>query len=77
MPTGFQGAWSAPGAPGRKDVLNGALVFRAGPLKLAPGDYVITYWSVDGVGNVEKAHTILIKVSDDRGDDRGDDRRDE
>jgi hypothetical protein len=57
--------------------LNGALVFRAGPLKLAPGDYVITYWSVDGVGNVEKAHTILIKVSDDRGDDRGDDRRDE
>jgi hypothetical protein len=23
---------------------------------------VIRYWSVDGVGNVEKAHTIRIKV---------------
>jgi hypothetical protein len=41
----------------------GAPQLYTGPITLGPGRYVITYWSVDGVGNVETAHTILIKVS--------------
>jgi hypothetical protein len=32
------------------------------PIHLDDGRYVIRFWSVDGVGNVEAAHTIRIKV---------------
>jgi hypothetical protein len=49
----------------------GAPQLYTGPITLAPGRYVITYWSVDGVGNVETAHTILIKVSHGHGDSDG------
>ncbi|HEY8863153.1 MAG TPA: hypothetical protein VIO37_03155 [Candidatus Dormibacteraeota bacterium] len=49
-----------------------------GPVSLGPGAYVIQYWSVDGVGNVEPANTILVRVNHRHGDggdggDGGDD----
>jgi hypothetical protein len=41
----------------------GAAQLYTGPLTLAPGKYTITYWAVDGAGNVEPADTILIDVT--------------
>ena len=35
-----------------------------GPISLDDGKYVIQFWSVDGVGNVEAVHTIRIKVKE-------------
>jgi hypothetical protein len=54
----------------------GARQTYTGPVTLGPGAYVIQYWSVDGVGNVEAANTILIRVNHrhgDGGDGGGDD----
>jgi uncharacterized repeat protein (TIGR01451 family) len=34
----------------------------AGPITLSTGWYGIRYWSVDKVGNVEAAHSVLIRV---------------
>ena len=41
----------------------GAPQLYTGPVTLAQGRYVITYWAVDGAGNVEPADTILIDVT--------------
>jgi hypothetical protein len=41
----------------------GAPQLYTGPLTLAQGKYVITYWAVDGAGNVEPADTIMIDVT--------------
>jgi hypothetical protein len=50
-------------------VNGGAPRLYTGPIRFGPGRYVIRYWSVDGVGNVEKAHTIRIKVRHVDGED--------
>ena len=51
-------------------VNGGPVRLYTGPISFGPGRYVVRYWSVDGVGNVEKAHTIRIKVHHGDGDDR-------
>jgi hypothetical protein len=43
-------------------VNGGAPRLYTGRVSFGPGRYVIRFWSVDGVGNVEKPHTIRIKV---------------
>jgi hypothetical protein len=43
-------------------VNGGSAQVYTGPITLTDGRYTIQYWSVDVAGNVETAHTILIKV---------------
>lgn len=54
----------------------GATTTYTGPVALGPGWYVIRYWSVDGVGNVEAAKTIVIRVKHRPGHDDEDGRGD-
>jgi hypothetical protein len=53
-------------------VNGGAPKLYTGPVSLGTGFYVINFWSIDRVGNVEPAHTIKIRVKHRPGED-GDD----
>ena len=56
----------------------GATQLYTGPITLDEGKFVIRFWSVDGVGNIEAAHTIRIKVHEGRAEkdrDGGDEDR--
>jgi len=46
-----------------RSINGGAPQLYNGPITLAQGRYVITYWAVDGAGNVEPADTIMIDVT--------------